>query len=423
MWAVESTFVQRRLRPRICSAHFCKANSQLIDCCSFANVRELLDVGRILSINGNKPSKHWLRLCTCSKKDQITLHTIKTIHPISHQFILLTAMAPIFLPANQPSARPFKGGPQISAFRNSATISGPYEPEDWIASTTCCRGCAESRLGMTVLPDGRLLADVIARQPEYWLGDEHLKHFGVDTKLLVKLLDAGQRLPVHAHPHRDWAQKHVGAAHGKAEAWFILTAGEVHLGLKEDISQAELLDLVERQDTDGLLDRMHRLDVKAFDTVYVPPGCLHSTGKGILLIEVQEPEDMNVLCEWKDCQVNGFKDGHLGLGFPTALTAVNTKGCTDDDIRALITANDTYGSVVVDQAKEYFDLERIKVNEGETCRQGFTILLVCEGDFLYSTEGVVANLVKGNTMVIPHGDGDFTLRGRGEVVAIRPPSC
>uniref|UniRef100_L2FKY0 Mannose-6-phosphate class i n=1 Tax=Colletotrichum fructicola (strain Nara gc5) TaxID=1213859 RepID=L2FKY0_COLFN len=78
-------------------------------------------------------------------------------------------MAPIVFPANQPPARFYLGGPQISSFRSDKP-SGPNEPEDWIASTTYCLGCARSKLGMTVLPDGRLLADAIAADPEYWLG-------------------------------------------------------------------------------------------------------------------------------------------------------------------------------------------------------------------------------------------------------------
>ncbi|WP_231560250.1 hypothetical protein [Microbacterium hominis] len=40
---------------------------------------------------------------------------------------------------------------------------------------------------------------------------------------LVKLLDAGQRLPVHAHPDDAFAAAHLGRAHGKAEAWYILS--------------------------------------------------------------------------------------------------------------------------------------------------------------------------------------------------------
>ena len=35
----------------------------------------------------------------------------------------------------------------------------------------------------------------IEAEPEAWLGHAHMESFGADTRLLVKLLDAGQRLP------------------------------------------------------------------------------------------------------------------------------------------------------------------------------------------------------------------------------------
>ena len=41
--------------------------------------------------------------------------------------------------------------------------------------------------------------------PRRWLGPEHVARFGADPGLLVKLLDAGQRLPVHFHPGRAFA--------------------------------------------------------------------------------------------------------------------------------------------------------------------------------------------------------------------------
>lgn len=87
------------------------------------------------------------------------------------------------------------------------------------------------------------------------------------------------------------------AAHGKAEAWYILTPGTVFLGLRENIDPAELHDLVDTQQTGRMLDLMHSIDVEPHDTVYVPPGLLHAIGPGILLAEVQEPEDLSILLE------------------------------------------------------------------------------------------------------------------------------
>lgn len=350
---------------------------------------------------------------------------IKTNTYIPQQPPLLTlvydAMAPVILPANQPPGRFYLGGSRISAFR-SDKLSGPNQPEDWVASTTRCAGCGGSNLGMTVLPSGQLLASAIAADPENWLGPAHVAAFGADTKVLVKLLDPGQRLPVHAHPHRDWARERLGAAHGKAEAWYILRPGEVYLGFTEDVSRAKLLDLVERQDVDGLLGKLHRLSVETGQTVYVPPGTLHAIGEGVFLVEVQEPEDLSILCEWKGFGIDGSADGHLGLGFPEALTAVDTRGRSLDEVMGLVTSKPSIGSAMPEVAREYFDLERCGVSGSREFRRGFAVVVVCEGELEMFLGGVKAlDLVKGNTLVVPHGDGDFTIRGTGEFVVIRPP--
>jgi len=148
------------------------------------------------------------------------------------------------LPSNRPPERFYRGGDRIAAFRGSGP-AGTHEPEDWVASTTTVRG--EAPAGLTRLPDGRLLADAIAADPQFWLGQEHVARWGTDTRLLVKLLDAGQRLPVHAHPDDGFAAARLGHAHGKAEAWYVLRAGTVHLGLRRPVAPAELGALVPRR--------------------------------------------------------------------------------------------------------------------------------------------------------------------------------
>jgi mannose-6-phosphate isomerase len=62
--------------------------------------------------------------------------------------------------------------------------------------------------------DGHVLAESIAADPRRWLGAEH-----TDTGVLVKLLDAGQRLPFHVHPDRRFARAHLASPSGEAEAW------------------------------------------------------------------------------------------------------------------------------------------------------------------------------------------------------------
>ncbi|RFU79269.1 mannose-6-phosphate isomerase [Trichoderma arundinaceum] len=328
-------------------------------------------------------------------------------------------MAPIILPANQPANNFYAGGARISAFRSDPQC-GSHEPEDWIASTTCCSG--KGNIGLSRLPDGTFLADAVASEPEKWLGSDHVAKYGADTKLLVKLLDAGQRLPVHAHPHVSWASKHLQKKHGKAEAWYILTHGSVWLSFREDVDPKELLQIVQEERGAELLERMHKIDVKPHQTVYVPPGVLHAIGEGIFVVEVQEPEDMSILCEWGGFDIDGKKAGHLGLGFETALTAVETRRRTREEVLGLVTEGGAAGSVCVEQSHEYFHLERIIVKDHSRCRRGFAILVVLDGNVSLKTSASDAlTLRKGSTVVISHEDGEFTLEGDADLVIARPP--
>src|SRR5690606_28817774 len=82
--------------------------------------------------------------------------------------------------------------------RGASARSSACGPEDWVASTaTVFRHSTE---GLTRLPDGRWLRDAVQAAPIGWLGRRHVDAHGTSTALLVKLLDAGQRLPVHFHP-------------------------------------------------------------------------------------------------------------------------------------------------------------------------------------------------------------------------------
>src|ERR1700730_12334745 len=136
-------------------------------------------------------------------------------------------MQPVVLTANRPRSF-YRGAGRIDQFRRSRTMEpgrrqpgrggadDPYFPEDWVASTTSRFNAAPA--GVTTLPDGRLLTAAIAEDPVWWLGPEHVDRHGADPTILVKLLDAGERLPLHVHPDRDFSAAHLANPYGKTEA-------------------------------------------------------------------------------------------------------------------------------------------------------------------------------------------------------------
>ena len=323
--------------------------------------------------------------------------------------------SPIVVDANQPADRFYQGGARISTFRG-VDPSGPHTPEDWIASSTSIRG--QAPIGMTRLADGTLLADAIAADPLGWLGAAHLARFGADPMLLVKLLDAGQRLPVHAHPDGPFAAAHLGTAHGKAEAWYLLSPGTVYVGLREDVEPARLRELVDAQDTTGLLALLNEVELEAGDTVYVPPGTLHAIGAGILLAEVQEPEDLSILLEWHGFELDGTTDGHLDLGFDLALQAVTTTAVTGSDLDALITRGVTDGATLAAAAAEFFRLDLVTVPTALPA--GLAIVIGVDGTTTLATDGGELEITRGTTVLVPAAAGEQRYDG-GRALVARPP--
>ncbi|RMI09538.1 class I mannose-6-phosphate isomerase [Cellulomonas triticagri] len=333
-------------------------------------------------------------------------------------------MQPIPLTANQPADRFYAGGARIAAFRGpaGAPAAGDHVPEDWVGSVTPLFG--ETALGLTRLPEGPLLRDAVAADPVAWLGPAHVAAWGADVGVLVKLLDAGERLPVHAHPDVPFAAEHLGLAHGKTEAWIALTAAPVHLGFRRDVGTDELARWVAQQDTVAMLDAMHVLDLEPGDAVLVPAGTPHAIGAGALVVELQEPTDLSILVEWAGFAIDGAAAGHLGLGFATALAAVDRRGRSAAEVAALrgSRAGDT-GDLLPDAAP-FFRAERWR-GAGEW-DAGFAVAVVVAGSgALVAADGTRTPLSAGGTVLVPWSAGPLRLEATGsdlEVLRCRPPA-
>jgi mannose-6-phosphate isomerase len=187
---------------------------------------------------------------------------------------------PIVFGPNMPDTF-YRGAGRIERLRGGGPGRNATYPEDWVASTASLFGRATD--GMTRLGDGMLLADVIAADPVAWLGQEHVARYGADPALLVKLLDAGQRLPLHVHPGRDFATRHLASPYGKTEAWIVLEAepdAGVHLGFSRDVVSDELAGWVSRQDVESMLAVTNRIPVTSGTPYCARPGARTRSGPG-----------------------------------------------------------------------------------------------------------------------------------------------
>lgn len=124
--------------------------------------------------------------------------------------------------------------------------------------------------------------------------------------LLIKFLDAHDRLSVQVHPDDELAARLVPGERGKTEAWVIVDAEPgscVFAGLKPGVNAAALRQAVDRGTVEACL---HRVQVSAGDCLFIPAGTVHAIGEGILLAEVQQSSDVTFrLFDWNRLGADG----------------------------------------------------------------------------------------------------------------------
>lgn len=139
--------------------------------------------------------------------------------------------------------------------------------------------------------------------------------------LLIKYLDAQDRLSVQVHPDDAQARVHDPAGNGKTEAWVIIRAepgSRVYAGLRHGVDRARLEDALARNSVESCL---HTIPVRPGDCIFVPAGTVHAIGEGVLLAEVQQSCDITFrLDDW----------GRTGPdGKPRALHVSQALDCID----------------------------------------------------------------------------------------------
>ena len=151
----------------------------------------------------------------------------------------------------------------------------------------------------------------LAGKDLHWLVENHRADLLGDAKLeagrfplLIKLLDAQEKLSLQVHPPASKAAELRGDP--KTEMWFIADAipdAELYVGLKRGVTCADF----ERRIGDGsVAECFHRAKVHAGDSMFLPSGRVHAIGAGLVIFEIQQNSDTTYrVFDWNRVGLDG----------------------------------------------------------------------------------------------------------------------
>lgn len=128
--------------------------------------------------------------------------------------------------------------------------------------------------------------------------------------LFIKLLDAQEALSVQVHPPADIAGELGGEP--KTEFWYIAATkpgAELFVGLNQRMTRAMFEEAL-RKGT--VAEYLHRLEVRAGDSMFMPSGRIHAIGAGSVVVEVQQNSDTTYrLFDWNRAEAGGKRKLHI----------------------------------------------------------------------------------------------------------------
>ena len=262
--------------------------------------------------------------------------------------------------------------------------------------------------GVSVITNGPL-----AGRDLRWLMEHHAKELLGDSQpcagrfpLLVKILDAQEKLSLQVHPPAQKAAELRGDP--KTEMWYVADAtpdADLFVGLRRGATREEF----ERRIQDGsVAECFHRIPVQRGDSMFLPSGRVHALGAGNLIFEIQQNSDTTYrVFDWNRV---GLDDKPRELHIPQALAAIDF----EDFEPALVPA--TWEKEADHEARQLAACELFTVDLLRLPRRGeiglggnrVIVLAVSEGQLSVQWKETVCELKPGDFCVVPALCADFT---------------
>lgn len=269
---------------------------------------------------------------------------------------------------------------------------------------------------------GMLLTEVLRKHPEY-LGT-HPRSKG-ELPILVKFIDAREKLSVQVHPDDEYAKLYERGQLGKTEMWYVLEAdkdAELIYGFYSDMDSVA----VRQSLANGTIEKyLQKVKVQQDDVFYIPAGTVHGIGAGNLIVEVQESSNLTYRLYDYDRIDKAGQKRELQLEKALAVADLKGKAAPRQPLRVL---RYTPGCATEFLCRcKYFQVERMLLNtEGKNKlaelyigSSSFQALLCLDGGgHILMEDNEKLAYSKGNCIFIPATIEKLQLCGRSQFLKI-----
>ena len=236
--------------------------------------------------------------------------------------------------------------------------------------------------------------------------------------LLIKFIDAADKLSVQVHPDNQYAQRENDL--GKTEMWYIISANEdaeIIYGLADYMDESDFRASVALNE---IGKTVKTIPVHAGECYFIPSGLVHAIGKGCLIAEIQQNSDITYrVYDYDRKDANGtLRELHV----QKALDVV--RAFTEQEIDALRFSK--FPKMKVGDclaACPYFEVHALSLrgySEAlETDSESFHSLLCIEGEGSIMYKGEHYPLSRGDSYFLPAGMGAYTLCGNATLLVSR----
>ena len=269
---------------------------------------------------------------------------------------------------------------------------------------------------------GMLLTEVLQKYPEY-LGT-HPRSKG-ELPILVKFIDARQKLSVQVHPDDEYAKLYERGQLGKTEMWYVLDAAKdakLVYGFYHDMDKKKLRHSIEN----GTVEKyLQKVPVHRDDVFFIEAGTVHAIGAGALIAEIQE--NSNLTYRLYDYNRRDKQGKLRELHVDKALDVVDLRRSSEprQPLRVLKYQRGWASELLC--RCQYFQVERMLLNT-ESCREmadfytdknSFQVLLCTSGCglLLYGGSGVL-QFFKGDCIFVPAGSVPLKIHGSAQMLKV-----